>query len=91
MKRSSENCRRDDTKLSNEINVWMGDADGTLSHWCFNVGEHMQGHIATHSSTFFKITRLMVSHQFVKFHMNIYAISPAVFASQILILFSCKT
>lgn len=44
------------TKPSNEINVWMGDADGTLSHWCFNVREHMQRHIATHISNFFKIT-----------------------------------
>lgn len=43
----------------------MGDADGTLSHWCFNVREHMQGHIATHISTFFKITQSMVSHQLI--------------------------
>ena len=66
MKRSSENCRRDNiTKLLNEINVWMGDADGILSHWCFNVREHMQGHIATDISTFFQITQLMVSRQLI--------------------------
>lgn len=66
MKRSTENCRRDDiTKLSNEINVCMGDADGTLSHRCFNIREHMQGHIATDNSTFFKITQLMVSYQLI--------------------------
>jgi len=43
----------------------MGDADGILSHWCFNVREHMQGHIATDISTFFQITQLMVSRQLI--------------------------